>query len=74
MPRCYLLAVARGSALNADTNNFTLFELVEGISAHTRDSRIHLPLELHTYWEFAADELNVDFEMRFVSIGAPASG
>jgi hypothetical protein len=72
MPRCYLIAVAQGSSLDSSSNNWSLFTLVEEIKVP--DFPCLLPMEFHTYWQFAPDELNVDFEIRLVFVpteGAP---
>jgi hypothetical protein len=64
MPRCYLLAIAQGSALDSLTNNFTLFSLVEEVQSN--QFPVTLPFEVHSHWQFAPDEVNVDFLMRLV--------
>lgn len=55
MPRCYLLAVMRGSSLDTSSNNWTLFSLIEQLRIPKFPAV--LPLEIHTYWQFAPDEL-----------------
>jgi hypothetical protein len=71
MPSCYLLAVARGSVLSVDTNAFTLFELVEqfqlSASNAAPDALVQLPFELHAYWSFGPDEIDVDYEIRLLA-------
>lgn len=66
MPRCYLLAVMRGSSLDTSSNNWTLFSLIE--QRRIPKFPAVLPLEIHTYWQFAPDEMNVDFEFRMVFV------
>jgi len=68
MPRCYLLAVSQGSSLDSESNNFTLFGLVERVSLAPGAplENLVLPFEMHCYWEFAPNEIDVDFEFRIV--------
>jgi hypothetical protein len=70
MPRCYLFAVVQGSAVDSYSNNFTLFSLVEEVQVDQFPTT--LPLEIHSYWTLAPDEVNVDFEQHLVVI--PAAG
>jgi hypothetical protein len=70
MPRCYLLAVVQGSSIDMFSNNWTLFSLVEEVQVDQFPAT--LPFEIHTYWTFAPDEVNVDFEQRLVMV--PATG
>ena len=70
MPRCYLLAVTMGSSHDSFSNNWSLFTLVEECTA--RPFPLRISLEIHNYWEFAPDEVNVDFEFRQVLI--PSEG
>lgn len=73
MPRCYLLAVARGSSLDTDGNNFSLFTLVEELTYSPPDQAAGgpaiLPLELHAYWSLSPGELNRDFQFRIAFTG-----
>ena len=62
MPECYLLALAQSSSLDAETNNFSLFGLIEEVAVPGPNA--FLPLEFHAYWKFAPEELNVAFEIR----------
>jgi len=66
MPGCYLLAVTQASALDTYSNNWSLFNLVEQVRLEKFPET--LPLEVHSYWKFAPDETNVDFEFRLVLI------
>jgi hypothetical protein len=67
MPRCYLLAVCSGSSLDEDTNNFSLFNLVEQVQCHAdAPADLVLPLEVHAYWSFAPDEIDRAFEVHWV--------
>ena len=68
MPECYLLAVCMNSSLDASTNNYSLFTLVEEFA--TNEFPVILPMELHAYWHFDPHEVNVDFEFRVVFISS----
>jgi hypothetical protein len=68
MPSCYFLAVAAGSSVDQQSNNATLFNLVEQINVPPGinpkpGSRI--PLEIHAYLQGQPQELGNQFEMRF---------
>jgi hypothetical protein len=72
MPKCYLVAVSGGSSLDQHSNNITLFNLVEQLNFPKRSlpqPGALLPLELHAYFQLAANELNQRFEVRFVLVG-----
>jgi hypothetical protein len=73
MPHCYLLAVAFASALDRDSNNWSLFNLTEQVQlppdAPPPGPSVGLPLEIHCYWLFSDAELNQDFEWRLI-VGA----
>ncbi len=62
MPRPYLLAICSASALDARSNNFSLFVLVEQLQI--QQAPVDLPLEIHVYYEFDEPELGVPHEMR----------
>lgn len=71
MPHCYLITVSAGSSLDQQSNNVTLFNLVEQVNVPpgaqpSAGSRI--PLEIHAYLRIEGDELGSDFEMRFVLV------
>jgi hypothetical protein len=71
MPRCYLLTVAAGSALDQHSNNVSLFNVVEQINVPAGAQpppRGIIPLELHAYWQLASREINQPFDMRFVML------
>ena len=66
MPECYLLAISSGSSLDNDTNNWSLFKLVEQVGVpHTPGI---LPLEIHTYWLFEPEEYKINFDIRLVLV------
>lgn len=73
MPRCYLLAVCAGSSLDQQSNNVTLFNLVEQLNvppgAPPPPGGV-IPLEMHAYFTLAPHEMQVAFEVRFVMLAA----
>jgi hypothetical protein len=64
MPDCYLLAVCVNSSLDSSTNNWSLFNLVEQVSAE--QFPLNLTFETHVYWTFSPSEYETDFEGRLV--------
>ncbi len=67
MPRCYLLTLCSGSSLDQQSNNVTLFNLVEQINvppgAPPPQSGA-LPLEIHAYFLLSGEEVGKEFEAR----------
>ncbi|MCA9599873.1 MAG: hypothetical protein KC776_41490 [Myxococcales bacterium] len=71
MPRCYLLALCSGSSLDQQSNNVTLFNLVEQLNVPPNAPPPPggvLPLEIHAYFSLTAEELNQPFEVRFAVV------
>lgn len=72
MPRAYLLAVAQTSALDSNSNNLSLFNLVEEVQVKTAGGILTpgtgVPYETHVYWELEPAALNRAFEMRLVAV------
>ena len=69
MPRCYLLAVCSGASLDQQSNNVTLFNLVEQVNLPANapaPPRSIIPLEIHAYFQLTPSEMNNPFEIRFV--------
>jgi hypothetical protein len=69
MARCYFLCASRGSSLDQQSNNVSLFNLIEQINVPpgitvTRGAVI--PVEVHAYFQLAAEEINRQFELRLV--------
>lgn len=70
MPRCYLLAVAKSSALDESTNSWSLFNLVEEVQIgglteeQVAEGRPVLPFEVHVQWEFTEEEMGAPFEFK----------
>lgn len=66
MARCYLLAICAGSSLDQNSNNVTLFNLVEQINVPEQPpSTTVIPLEIHAYFQLDADDLQTEMEVRF---------
>lgn len=61
MPSTYLIAVCEGSSLDSQSNNWTLYSLIEEVqlkpAAVNEGAPIILPLQLHVYWQFSPAEL-----------------
>ncbi len=73
MPRCYMLTLASSSSLDQQSNNVSLFNMVEQINLPRGvepPPGALLPLELHAYFQLAPQELNQRFEMRFVLVAS----
>ncbi len=73
MPRCYLLTLASSSSLDQQSNNVSLFNMVEQINLPRGvepPPGAVLPIELHAYFQLDAHELNQRFEMRFVLVAS----
>jgi len=71
LPRCYLLVCCGGSSVDQQTNNFSLFSLVEQVNLppgapHPPGGL--LPLEIHSYWALGPDEIGREYEIRFVLV------
>ena len=76
MPRCYLLSLCSGSALDQHSNNVSLFNLVEQINFRpgtTPTPGTLIPLEVHAYFHFAPSERGFSFELRFVLVSMETS-
>ncbi len=73
MPRCYLLTVCSGSAVDQHSNNVTLFNLVEQINVPPGappPPRGLVPVEIHAYFHVGQTELGRDFDVRFVMVAS----
>jgi hypothetical protein len=73
VPHCYLLAICSGSSADQQTNNATLFNLVEQINVPPGappPPRGLIPLEMHAYLQLDGSELERSFEMRFVMVAS----
>ena len=68
MAQCYLLCVTTGSAIDRQSNNVSLFSLVEQINLPPNmppPARGLIPVEIHAYFQLQGAQLNRDFELRF---------
>jgi hypothetical protein len=73
LPQCYFLAVCSGSSVDQNTNNATLFNLVEQINVPPGappPPQGLIPLEIHAYFQLDPRELNVSFQLRFVMVAS----
>ena len=71
MPRCYLLALSAGSSLDQQSNNVSLFQLVEQVNLPVQAGLPpggQLPLEIHAYFHVAAAELGQSINLRFTLV------
>ncbi len=71
MPNCYMLIACGGSSLDQNSNNFSLFNLVEQINVPPNappPPNGLIPLEVHAYWRVGGDEIGTDYEARFVLV------
>jgi hypothetical protein len=73
MPRCYLLTLASSSSLDQQSNNVSLFNVVEQLNLPRGvepPPGALLPVEIHAYFQLQSSELNQRFEMRFVLVAS----
>jgi hypothetical protein len=73
VPSCYLLLVCGGSSLDQHSNNVSLWNLVEQITAPPGMPPAPggvIPLEIHAYFRVAVDEMSKTFETRYALIGS----
>lgn len=68
MPRCYLCALSWNSSIDRDTNNMSIFHLIEHTQLRTSDVPGFLPFQVHHYWEFEESERGQDYQFRTVVI------
>lgn len=68
MPKCYLLATSIGSSLDQQSNNITLFSMIEQVNVPpgaVPPPGGKIPLEVHAYFRLGAGEVGQSIEMRF---------
>ena len=68
MAHCYLLCVTTGSSIDRQSNNVSLFTLVEQINLPPNSPpppRGLIPVEIHAYFQLSEAQVNRDFELRF---------
>jgi hypothetical protein len=68
MIRGYLIALCSGSALDVNTKNFTLFNLIENLSLPAEALGQTLPFEFHFYCRIDPADRGAEFEMRVVRV------
>lgn len=70
MANCYLLIICSSSSVDRQTNNASLFNLVERISVRPdylgREQAV--PLEVHSYWQLQQPETVRPMEIRWVVV------
>jgi hypothetical protein len=69
MPQCYLLALTVGSSLDQQSNNISLFSMVEQINVPPGAPPPpggKIPLEVHAYFRLLPGELGKNLEFKFV--------
>lgn len=63
-----MLCVSTGSAIDRQTNNVSLFNLIEQINVPSRappPPRGVIPVEIHAYFQLGSAEVHREFELRF---------
>ncbi|HEY3665458.1 MAG TPA: hypothetical protein VGL19_05635 [Polyangiaceae bacterium] len=73
MPRCYMLTLASSSSLDQQSNNVSLFNIVEQINLPRGvepPPGALLPMEIHAYFQLDPSELNQRLEMRFALVAS----
>ncbi len=65
------MAVCSGSSVDQHSNNVSLFNLVEQINVNPnvpQPPKGMLPLEIHVYWRIEPEQVQSEFESRFVLV------
>ena len=65
---CYLLCVTSGSSVDRQSNNVSLFNLVEQVNVPAggpRPLRSVIPVEIHAYFQLDSERHERELEMRF---------
>jgi hypothetical protein len=73
MPRCYMLTLASSSSLDQQSNNVSLFNVVEQLNLPRGvepPPGALLPVEIHAYFQLDPGEINQRFELRFSLVAA----
>jgi hypothetical protein len=71
MPRCYLLTLASSSSVDQQSNNVSLFNVVEQVNLPRGvepPPGALLPIEIHAYFQLEPGELNQRLEVRFALV------
>ena len=64
-----MLCACAGSSVDQQTNNVSLFNLVDQVRVAPRaltSGRAVVPVEAHAYWRFAHEEVGREIEVRYV--------
>jgi hypothetical protein len=72
LAHCYLLCVSSGSAIDRQSNNVSLFTLVEQINmppGAALPPRGLIPVEIHAYFQLAEAQVSREVELRFALRG-----
>ncbi len=73
MPKCYFLTLCGGSSLDQQSNNVTLFNVVEQVNLQPGAEPppgAYLPLEVHAYFLVSPIELSQTFDVRFALVAS----
>jgi len=73
MPRCYMLTLASSSSLDQQSNNVSLFNMVEQLNLPRGvepPPGALLPIEIHAYFQLDQSELNQKLEVRFALVAS----
>ena len=71
MPKCYFLTLCGGSSLDQQSNNVTLFNVIEQVNLQPNvepPPGAYLPLEVHAYFLLGPGEVSQPFELRFAVV------
>jgi hypothetical protein len=71
MPKCYFLTLCAGSSLDQQSNNVTLFNVIEQVNLQPNvdpPPGAFLPLEVHAYFLLGPGEVSQPFELRFAVV------
>jgi hypothetical protein len=71
MPKCYFLTLCGGSSVDQQSNNVTLFSVIEQVNLQPNmepPPGAYLPLEVHAYFLLGPGEMSQTFELRFAVV------
>jgi hypothetical protein len=71
--RCYLVALCKGSAVDRDTNNISLFELIEEVQITAFNPAFPLFLQAHVYLKALPEEIGREVDVRGVWVAEDGS-
>lgn len=73
MLRCYFLALSMGSSLDRDTNNCSIFNLVEQLTIPAALLGTVAPIEVQAYFGVSDDARHASFDMRLIRVAPDGS-